>query len=38
MPGDPIDRLIVATAQALRLPLISADEQLRAAKWIDTLW
>lgn len=38
MPGDPIDRLIVATAQALRLPLVSADEQLRRADWIDTLW
>jgi PIN domain nuclease of toxin-antitoxin system len=38
IPGDPIDRLIVATAQALRLTLVSADEQLRAAKWIETLW
>lgn len=27
---DPFDRLLVAQSQVLRLPLVSADEQLRA--------
>jgi PIN domain nuclease of toxin-antitoxin system len=29
-PGDPIDRLLYATARDLRLPLVSKDERLRA--------
>jgi PIN domain nuclease of toxin-antitoxin system len=28
-PGDPIDRLLYATARDLRVPLISKDERLR---------
>ena len=30
-PGDPIDRLLCATARDLRVPLVSKDAQLRAA-------
>lgn len=29
-PGDPIDRLLYATARDFRVPLISKDERLRA--------
>lgn len=29
-PGDPIDRLLYATARDFRIPLISKDERLRA--------
>lgn len=29
-PGDPIDRLLYATARDLRIPLVSKDERLRA--------
>ncbi len=28
-PGDPIDRLIFATARDLRVPLVSKDDRLR---------
>jgi len=28
-PGDPADRLIVATAHELRVPLVSKDDRLR---------
>lgn len=41
-PGDPIDRLIYATALDLRIPLVSKDEQLRAyataAGDVDVIW
>lgn len=29
-PGDPVDRLLYATARDLRIPLVSKDERLRA--------
>jgi PIN domain nuclease of toxin-antitoxin system len=29
-PGDPIDRLLYATARDFRIPLVSKDERLRA--------
>jgi PIN domain nuclease of toxin-antitoxin system len=29
-PGDPIDRLLYATARDLRVPIVSKDEPLRA--------
>jgi PIN domain nuclease of toxin-antitoxin system len=29
-PGDPIDRLLYATARDLRLPLVTKDERLRS--------
>lgn len=37
-PGDPADRIIVATALALRAALVTADERLRDAKLVETLW
>ena len=41
-PGDPIDRLIYASAHDLRVPLVTKDEKLRAyasqAGNIDVIW
>ena len=41
-PGDPIDRLIYATARDLRVPLISKDERLHGYAQdrgeVDVLW
>jgi len=41
-PGDPIDRLIYASAHDLRVSLVTKDEKLRAyATWagdIDVIW
>lgn len=36
--GDPGDRLIVATALALGLPLLSADERLQRVAGLKTVW
>ena len=36
--GDPWDRLIVATAQALELPLVTRDGQIRTAGLVETIW
>lgn len=36
--GDPADRLIVATAQALDCPLISKDRRLRRYPDIEVIW
>ena len=40
--GDPIDRLIYASAYDLRIPLVTKDEKLRAyaalAGDLDVLW
>jgi len=36
--GDPADRLIVATAQNWKAPLVSADHALRTAKRVQTIW
>ena len=36
--GDPADRLIAATAQSFRAPLVTSDERLRALKDIRTIW
>lgn len=38
LPGDPADRIIAATAQTLDAKLITADEKLRAAAGVDTIW
>lgn len=35
---DPFDRLIVATARALDLPLITADRVMASAPGIRTIW
>lgn len=37
-PSDPGDRLITATAIVLRCPLVTADEKIRAANVVETLW
>ena len=37
-PGDPADRLIVATARSLNARLVTADEKLRAALAADAIW
>ncbi|MEO8196555.1 MAG: type II toxin-antitoxin system VapC family toxin [Thermoanaerobaculia bacterium] len=37
-PSDPGDRLITATAIVLGCPLVTADEKIRAAKVVETIW
>ena len=37
-PSDPGDRLIAATAKILACPLVTADERIRAAKVVETIW
>lgn len=37
-PGDPIDRLLYATAVHLGVPLVTRDRRLRAADPERTLW
>ena len=38
MHGDPADRLIVATASTLGVPLVTGDEKLQAYKGVKTIW
>jgi PIN domain nuclease of toxin-antitoxin system len=38
MPGDPADRIIVATASVLGAKLVTADERLSKASGIQTIW
>ena len=37
-PPDPADRLIVATARAEGLPLVTRDEQVRRSNLLRTIW
>ncbi len=37
-PKDPADRLIGSTAIIEGFPLVTADENIRAAKVVDTIW
>jgi PIN domain nuclease of toxin-antitoxin system len=37
-PGDPADRIIVATALTLRAKLVTADKRLRASRNVATVW
>ncbi len=37
-PKDPADRLIAATAMVEGAPLVTADERIRAAKVVRTIW
>lgn len=36
--GDPADRLIVATALSLRLPLVTKDAKIRGFSEVRTVW
>jgi PIN domain nuclease of toxin-antitoxin system len=37
-PKDPADRLIAATAMVEGAPLVTADERIRQAKLVQTIW
>jgi PIN domain nuclease of toxin-antitoxin system len=37
-PGDPADRLIGATAKVAGVALVTKDEKLRRAKFLETIW
>ncbi len=37
-PGDPADRVIVATARTLGAKLVTADEALRASPQVPAVW
>lgn len=37
-PGDPADRIIVATAQTLRAKLVTADERLSKSPHVAVVW
>jgi PIN domain nuclease of toxin-antitoxin system len=36
--GDPVDRIIIATALELRVRLATRDERIRAAKQVESIW
>lgn len=38
LPGDPADRIIVATAMTLQAKLVTADDRLRPSRQVETLW
>ena len=38
MHGDPADRLIVATASILGVPLVTGDKKLHAFRGVKTIW
>jgi PIN domain nuclease of toxin-antitoxin system len=38
LPGDPADRIIVATAMTLHAKLVTADDRLRQARKVETVW
>jgi PIN domain nuclease of toxin-antitoxin system len=38
MHGDPADRLIVATASTLGVPLVTGDKKLHAYRGVKTIW
>lgn len=38
IPGDPADRIIVATALALNAKLLTADRKLRKSPDVQTIW
>ena len=37
-PKDPADRLIASTAIVEGMPLVTADQQIRRAKAVETIW
>lgn len=36
--GDPWDRFILATAQALQLPLVTRDGRIQKTELVETVW
>ena len=38
LPGDPIDRLIVATARAEGLKLVTRDRRIQASDLVHAIW
>ena len=38
VPGDPADRIILATAEVLEAKLVTADERLSRSRRIATVW
>jgi PIN domain nuclease of toxin-antitoxin system len=38
IPGDPADRIIVATALALKAKLVTADRKLRKSPHVQSVW
>ena len=36
--GDPVDRLIIATALELDESLVTADERIQSLGWVRTIW
>ena len=38
LPGDPADRIIVATAMTLQTKLVTADDRLRQSQKVGTVW
>ncbi|OGA40256.1 MAG: hypothetical protein A3G24_27505 [Betaproteobacteria bacterium RIFCSPLOWO2_12_FULL_62_13] len=38
LPGDPADRIIVATALTLHAKLVTADDRLRQSQKVETVW
>ncbi len=37
-PGDPVDRMIAATAPVLNAPLVTHDDRLREIQFLQTIW
>lgn len=38
VPGDPADRMILATAMQLQARLVTADDRLRRVRQVETVW
>ena len=36
--GDPADRMIIATARTENVPLVTADQRIRAYRHVRTIW
>jgi PIN domain nuclease of toxin-antitoxin system len=38
LPKDPADRIIVATAMQLDIPIVTADQKMHAYPYVQTIW